>query len=33
MESTRKVHVALHVTDVDRSVAFYRAVFGLAPVK
>lgn len=33
MNSSRKVHVALNVTDVNRSVEFYRAVFGLEPVK
>ena len=30
---TSKVHVALNVTDVTRSVEFYRAVFGLDPAK
>ncbi|HEV8342771.1 MAG TPA: ArsI/CadI family heavy metal resistance metalloenzyme [Candidatus Binatia bacterium] len=33
MSTARKVHVALNVTDVNRSVEFYRAVFGLEPVK
>lgn len=33
METSRKVHVALNVTDVKRSVEFYRAVFGVEPVK
>jgi catechol 2,3-dioxygenase-like lactoylglutathione lyase family enzyme len=33
MANSRKVHVALNVTDVNRSVEFYRAVFGLEPVK
>ena len=33
MENLRKVHIALNVTDVNRSVEFYRAVFGLEPVK
>jgi catechol 2,3-dioxygenase-like lactoylglutathione lyase family enzyme len=28
-----KTHVALNVTDVERSVAFYRAMFGEPPVK
>jgi catechol 2,3-dioxygenase-like lactoylglutathione lyase family enzyme len=28
-----KTHVALNVTDVERSVAFYQAMFGVAPVK
>lgn len=33
MADQRKVHVALNVNDVERSVKFYRAMFGLAPVK
>src|SRR5438477_4028885 len=33
MGNARKVHVALNVTDVNRSVAFYRAMFGVDPVK
>jgi catechol 2,3-dioxygenase-like lactoylglutathione lyase family enzyme len=33
MENLRKVHVALNVTDVNRSVEFYRAMFGLEPLK
>ena len=28
-----KTHVALRVTDLDRSIAFYRAMFGAEPVK
>lgn len=28
-----KTHVALRVTDLDRSIAFYQALFGLSPVK
>lgn len=28
-----KTHVALRVTDLERSIAFYQALFGLAPVK
>jgi catechol 2,3-dioxygenase-like lactoylglutathione lyase family enzyme len=28
-----KVHVALNVSDVERSVKFYRAMFGTNPVK
>ncbi|QMS89435.1 VOC family protein [Nostoc edaphicum CCNP1411] len=28
-----KTHVALNVTDVEKSVAFYRAMFGVEPVK
>jgi catechol 2,3-dioxygenase-like lactoylglutathione lyase family enzyme len=31
--SNSKVHLALNVTDVNRSVEFYRIVFGLEPVK
>lgn len=33
MESKRKVHVALNVADVNRSVEFYRAAFGVEPAK
>ena len=29
----RKPHVSLNVRDVDASVAFYRTLFGVAPVK
>ncbi len=28
-----KTHVALRVTDIDQSVTFYQAMFGVAPVK
>jgi catechol 2,3-dioxygenase-like lactoylglutathione lyase family enzyme len=28
-----KTHVALNVTDIEKSVAFYQAMFGVAPVK
>jgi catechol 2,3-dioxygenase-like lactoylglutathione lyase family enzyme len=28
-----KTHVALNVTNIEKSVAFYRAMFGLEPVK
>ncbi|MBW4564721.1 MAG: VOC family protein [Mojavia pulchra JT2-VF2] len=28
-----KTHVALNVTEIDKSVAFYRAMFGLEPMK
>ncbi|MEA5605568.1 ArsI/CadI family heavy metal resistance metalloenzyme [Nostoc sp. UHCC 0252] len=28
-----KTHVALNVTDVEKSVAFYRAMFGVEPMK
>ena len=31
--TTFKVHVALRVTDLDRSIAFYRAMFDVQPVK
>lgn len=31
--ATFKTHVALRVTDLDRSLAFYRAMFGVEPVK
>ena len=33
MAGTSKVHVALNTTDVERSVTFYRAMFGVDPVK
>jgi catechol 2,3-dioxygenase-like lactoylglutathione lyase family enzyme len=33
MANSRKVHVALNVTDVNRSVEFYRAAFGVEPAK
>lgn len=28
-----KTHVALNVTDIEKSVVFYRAMFGVAPTK
>ncbi|MBE9113949.1 VOC family protein [Nodosilinea sp. LEGE 07298] len=31
--ATFKTHVALRVTDLERSIAFYQVLFGLAPVK
>lgn len=31
--ATFKTHVALRVTDLERSIAFYQTLFGLAPVK
>ncbi|MDB9526828.1 ArsI/CadI family heavy metal resistance metalloenzyme [Oscillatoria sp. CS-180] len=31
--ATFKTHVALRVTDLDRSIAFYRAMFDAQPVK
>ncbi|MBD2254993.1 ArsI/CadI family heavy metal resistance metalloenzyme [Nostoc parmelioides] len=31
--SVMKTHVALNVTNIEKSVAFYRAMFGLEPVK
>jgi len=31
--TTFKTHVALRVADVEKSVAFYQAMFGIAPVK
>lgn len=31
--ATFKTHIALNVTDIDQSVAFYQAMFGVAPVK
>jgi catechol 2,3-dioxygenase-like lactoylglutathione lyase family enzyme len=33
MNHARKVHIALNVTDVNRSVEFYRAAFGVEPLK
>jgi catechol 2,3-dioxygenase-like lactoylglutathione lyase family enzyme len=33
MENSTKVHVALNVRDVNRSVEFYRAMFRLGPLK
>jgi catechol 2,3-dioxygenase-like lactoylglutathione lyase family enzyme len=33
MNSQPKVHVALNVSEFDKSVQFYRAMFGLDPVK
>jgi catechol 2,3-dioxygenase-like lactoylglutathione lyase family enzyme len=33
MANSSKVHVALNVTDVNRSVQFYRATFGIEPLK
>lgn len=31
--ATFKTHVALRVTDIEKSVDFYQAMFGVAPVK
>ena len=31
--ATFKTHIALNVTNIGNSVAFYRAMFGVAPVK
>ncbi len=31
--ATRKAHVAIHVTDLARSVEFYERMFGVGPVK
>lgn len=31
--ATFKTHVALRVTDLDRSIAFYKAMFDASPVK
>jgi catechol 2,3-dioxygenase-like lactoylglutathione lyase family enzyme len=31
--ATLKTHIALNVTDLGKSVAFYQAMFGIAPVK
>jgi catechol 2,3-dioxygenase-like lactoylglutathione lyase family enzyme len=33
MENTKKIHLALNVNDVERSVKFYSAMFGTDPVK
>jgi catechol 2,3-dioxygenase-like lactoylglutathione lyase family enzyme len=33
MANSTKVHVALNVSEVNRSVEFYRAAFGVEPVK
>ena len=33
MNNQLKVHVALNVNDIERSVEFYRAIFGIEPVK
>ena len=33
MQSNSKVHVGLNVMDIERSVRFYRAMFGADPVK
>jgi len=33
MASRQKVHIGLNVNNVDRSVKFYRAMFGIEPVK
>lgn len=31
--NSKKVHIALNVSDVNRSMEFYRAMFGVQPVK
>jgi catechol 2,3-dioxygenase-like lactoylglutathione lyase family enzyme len=31
--STLKTHVALNVTSIEKSVAFYQAMFGVTPIK
>jgi catechol 2,3-dioxygenase-like lactoylglutathione lyase family enzyme len=31
--NSQKVHIGLNVSDVERSVDFYRAMFGMNPVK
>ena len=33
MAHPRKIHIALNVKDVEQSVRFYRAMFGVDPVK
>jgi catechol 2,3-dioxygenase-like lactoylglutathione lyase family enzyme len=33
MNNRLKVHIALNVNDIDESVKFYRAMFGIDPVK
>jgi catechol 2,3-dioxygenase-like lactoylglutathione lyase family enzyme len=33
MDNQLKVHVALNVNDIEASVKFYRAMFGIDPVK
>jgi len=33
MAHSKKIHVALNVDDVKRSVEFYRAMFGIDPIK
>ena len=33
MTNQRKVHVALNVSDLNRSTQFYQAMFGLGPMK
>ena len=33
MASRQRVHIGLNVNNVDRSVKFYRAMFGIEPVK
>lgn len=33
MSESLRVHVALNVSDIERSVAFYKAMFGSDPVK
>ncbi len=32
-DPVRKFHISLNVSDLDRSVAFYRVLFGIAPAK
>jgi catechol 2,3-dioxygenase-like lactoylglutathione lyase family enzyme len=31
--NSQKVHIGLNVSDIDRSMKFYRAMFGMDPVK
>ena len=33
MANTKKIHLALNVNNVEKSVEFYRAMFGAEPVK